>query len=507
MPNKATSKKIKYLILFILLFALLIECSKQADEKTNEVILAKVGNKTISFTEFIRRAEYTVRPPYCSSNTNIHKKIVLNSLIAEKLMSLEAGNDNEFLTSSEIQQQLRGRKEQAMRLVQFFEDAYDKVVLDSTEIKKYFKHAGRKYKISYFNVDDSLTANTMEQQIRSGEKTFAECHSQISPLAAIPGRKVSWVKHENDKILDALFSEEQKKDKIIGPLKISDNQFMFMKVEDWLTQPVITNQDVQDRWRQVSEKLQERDAKVIYDQLIHSIMKEKSIEFSPETFRKLVNLFGPLYFITKEEKKELATQHMFQLGDKEISYENFHSDIEAISNESLFEVDGQVWTVGQFIRELNAHPLVFRNKKMKKNEFGKELQFAIIDMVRDSYLTKEAYKKGYDELPAVKRDVQMWTDNLNYIYQKTKYLKSTGVDTLGNISSGLVIDRYLNNYVDSLQTKYSDIVEVNMEAFEKIKLLRVNMSVIQNNVSFAKPVPGFPQITTDFRLDYGKKMK
>ena len=421
-------------------------------------------------------------------------------------MSLEAGNENEFLNSSEIQLQLRGRKEQAMRLVQFFEETYDKVVLDSTEIKKYFRHAGRKYKISYFNVDDKVTANTMGEQIRNGEKSFAECHAQISPLAAIPGREVSWVKHENDKILDALFSEEQEKDKVIGPVNISENQFMFLKVEDWTTQPVITNQDVQDRWRQVSEKVQERDAKVIYDQLIHSVMKGKSIEFSPETFRKLVNLFGPLYFITKQDKQELATQHMFQLGDKEISYENFHTDIEAISNEPLFKVDGQVWTVGQFIRELKTHPLVFRNKKMKKKEFGKELQFAIIDMVRDTYLTKEAYKKGYDKLSAVKRDVQMWTDNLNYIYQKTKYLKSTGIDTLGNISSGQVIDRFLNKYVDSLQAKYSDVVEVNMDAFNKIKLLRVNMSVIQNNVPFAKPVPGFPQITTDFRLDYGKKM-
>jgi hypothetical protein len=67
-------------------------CGTKEDD--NEVILAKIGNKNISADEFIRRAEYTIRPPYCNGNSKIHKKIVLNSLIAEKLMSLEAGEQN-----------------------------------------------------------------------------------------------------------------------------------------------------------------------------------------------------------------------------------------------------------------------------------------------------------------------------------------------------------------------------------------------------------------------------
>ena len=43
-------------------------------EEQKEVILARVGDKTISLNEFIRRAEYTIRPPYCKGDNNIHKK-------------------------------------------------------------------------------------------------------------------------------------------------------------------------------------------------------------------------------------------------------------------------------------------------------------------------------------------------------------------------------------------------------------------------------------------------
>ena len=43
-----------------------------------EVILAKVADRDISVAEFIRRAEYTIRPRYCKGNYNVHKKIILN---------------------------------------------------------------------------------------------------------------------------------------------------------------------------------------------------------------------------------------------------------------------------------------------------------------------------------------------------------------------------------------------------------------------------------------------
>ncbi len=53
-----------------------ISCGKRIESKKHEIILARIGDKTISVNEFIRRLEYTVRPPYCSENINIHKKIV-----------------------------------------------------------------------------------------------------------------------------------------------------------------------------------------------------------------------------------------------------------------------------------------------------------------------------------------------------------------------------------------------------------------------------------------------
>ena len=109
----------------------------------------RIGEKTITENEFIYRAEYTPRPAYCRGSTNIHKKIVLNSLIAEKLLALEAGEDNEFIQSKNVQAYIKGRREQAMREILYTKDAYETVILDTTQILETLNLSGRTYSNTY----------------------------------------------------------------------------------------------------------------------------------------------------------------------------------------------------------------------------------------------------------------------------------------------------------------------------------------------------------------------
>ena len=81
----------KKTIIFICVAAMLgVGCQKTADVP-DDAVIARIGDRTITKNEFIRRSEYTIRPPYCKmGDLIIHKKIILNSLIAEKLLALEA---------------------------------------------------------------------------------------------------------------------------------------------------------------------------------------------------------------------------------------------------------------------------------------------------------------------------------------------------------------------------------------------------------------------------------
>ena len=86
--------------------------------------------------------------------------------------------------------------------------------------------------------------------------------------------------------------------------------------------------------------------------------------------------------------------------------------ISDIFEEPFFSIDGGDWTVREFIEELQRHPLVFRNKTRTENDFMEQYKLAIVDMVRDRYLTEETYKRGIQNADAVKRNRQMWHDAL-----------------------------------------------------------------------------------------------
>ena len=84
---------------FLFILFLFLSCAKTSVPE--EVILARVGEKLITIQDFIRRSEYTIRPDYCRQDNYIHKKIVLNSLIAEKLTSLEFEKQNSKFQSKD----------------------------------------------------------------------------------------------------------------------------------------------------------------------------------------------------------------------------------------------------------------------------------------------------------------------------------------------------------------------------------------------------------------------
>lgn len=505
MPRRL-SPKFLHAIILTGVGLLILHCGKKNDT-AKETIIARIGDKTISQNEFIRRAEYTIRPGYCRGDDYIQRKIVLNSLVAEKLLALEAGDHNALLQNEEWQLYLQGRKEQAMRQWLYYKEGYEKVALDTAEVKKFFTAAGRKYKIAYYTIKDDTVAALVKKELQERGKAFEDVYSATGSLEGMPQREVDWNSPEHEAIHTALFSETLKKNQVIGPLQIENDYHIVMKVLGWTEEVAITDGQIQKRWREVSEKLTEQKAAAIFEQYVQNVMHGKRIEFNPAIFRRVVTIVGPYYLKSFDEKQSALNQQLWNQRDNENILTQMGTSFDAILDEPFFRIDGRVWTMRDFEREVKIHPLVFRERRISKGEFAEQFKLAVVDMVRDRYLAENAYKKGYDRVETVQRNVEMWKDNLLFLYQLNTHLKTIGKQ--GNFSKDYfkIIEADLNPYVDSLQAKYGNQIEINTDAFEKSKLTNIDMIAIQRNVPFPVVVPGFPVITTDHQLDYGKKMK
>jgi hypothetical protein len=467
-------------------------------------ILARIGGKTILVDEFIRRAEYTVRPSYCKGDGGFDKKIILNSLLAEKMLAFEAGKDNELMKSESFQRMVQGLKEQLMRNVIYYAEGTSKAQLDTARIKREYEIAGRTYHIEYFTIPNDSAATAVKQILNTSATSFADIYHALTGRDSLPQRDVNWISKESREVRKALFKDRPAVNQVIGPVQVNDENFLFIRVKGWTDHVTATEKQISDRWNDVSQELAHEQADERYDNYIMHLMQGKTLQFEPNTFRKFVEIVAPRYLESKKEKEETMLDELFKRQLQENpEFEDMERSLDALRGAPLFTIDGKVWTVEDAAKEMERHPLVFRNTNLHKKNFSKQLKLALVDMVRDRYLTQEAYSRGFDRYPMVVHYTEMWQDATLSLWQKNARLKSRGVNDNGQID---IITKYLDPYVDSLRRKYGDRTEINVNEFNDIKLTGIPMFVLEGNVPFPVFIPNFPQLTTYKWLDYGKKM-
>ena len=465
-------------------------------------ILAQVGDRIITVDEFIRRAEYTVRPSYCHDDSPIHKKIILNSLIAEKLMMMDLDNHD---LDQNFTNYLIGRKEQKMRELLYKNEGYDKAVINDTMISKVSQWAMRNYKIHYFAYEDSGISDGVLKMVQDG-LSFNEIYNGLFKLDSIPIRNVDYFQELDPTITTALFTKKLQKDEIVGPIKTLDGSYLLMQIKGWTSTVPITNPDQRSLASRVGEKLKSEQANLHYTGYAHKIMQGKSMKLNAEAFNEFSNMIEKRYRVTRNNQEETAEMMMWQ---KEITADLPDEEpvISFSSNSTILEFDGQNWDVKDLEALIKTHPLVFRKKNIAAGEFSQQLKFAIADLFRDHFLTMEAYKKNLDKDVNIIQDQQMWSDSYKSIIRRNQLLNRSDFDSTPDKSYLKIINESLNPFVNSLQEKYSDSVLINFEEFDKLRLTSIDMFAISENVPYPVIVPDFPLLTTDHNIDYGKSLE
>jgi hypothetical protein len=413
---------------WFLLVIIFLSCAQKNESEDHSHILANVGTKQITRQEFIRRSEFAIRPPYCRGDNYIHKKIILNSLIAEKLLATEAEEVNELTQNPDFQAYIEGRKEQAMRQVHYNELAYKTVKLSSDEIQHEFDVAGRTYQVFYFSAPTNDISMKISQSLQSKRISFEEMYHTLTGDTSVPKREIKWNAPEETSIKDALFKEKPTKGQIIGPVKVDEQNHLFLKVNGWTDQRVMTENDIRDRHRLVIDQLKNEKAWAAYKSYVSELMHKKQMQFSEVTFKKLVTIIAPVYLNSEQTKKQMFNNSFWKNKETKDDFSHLPETLAALDHLPFFSVDGSVWTVGEFRSYMKRHPLVFRKEGAQSRNFAEQFRLAVADMVRDYYITQDAYEKGFDKSAAVRQNVEMWRDHLLSLYQKYKYLKSMNIN-------------------------------------------------------------------------------
>ena len=101
----------------------------------------------------------------------------------------------------------------------------------------------------------------------------------------------------------------------------------------------------------------------------------------------------------------------------------------------------------------------------------------------------------------------MWRDSYYSAYQRGNYLKSLGILERSEMKSIEIVEQELNPYIHRLQKRYHEIIWYDKKRLDEIQLTGIDLLVMQENAPFPAAVPAFPLLTTDYKLDYAKRIK
>ena len=457
-------------------------------------ILVEINDRVITKNDFIIRSEYTIRPSYCKSNNQIHKKIILNSLIAEKLLAIEI---EDYISEDNFSDNfLNGIKEQYMRDYLLKDMVYSKIDINPMVIEKYLENSLKVYDLYFISIPSEPVANSINMLLAQGIEFEDICMDYLN-LKGIPEIKMDFFYEKDPAIHESIFLNSLSKNQVIGPILAKDNKHLFIKVKDFVYSPLITSNEISNHTNMVNQKLYELTQVKEYDIYIKEIMKDYSVVFNSDVFVKLANEAYNYYI----DRNNL-------INDQVLSSSLVFSKRDSINYyDEIFTLNGNSYNVSYLDNLISKHPLVFRNQNISRKEFGMQFKYALVDLIRDERLNEIAYKNNYDINDDVMKDYRIFSDATSSRLHLEALLKSNNfsLDQF-NQNPESIIDNYLNQYIDSLQVSYSENIKINFNLLNEIELTDIDLYAYKKGVPYPMVVPVFPILTNKSVIDYGKEV-
>ena len=416
--------------------------------------LVIIGNRIITKRDFIERAEYTIRPDYCKSNNNIEKKIILNSLISEKILALENKEKNLDVESYHL---VNGIKEQMMRKVMLEDRVNEILKINNDDLLNLYTNSQFEYKVDFltFSIENlNLVKSHLNEQ-----KSFEDLSTKINTS---PSKQfLTFFNCDNLHVRENLFNQSRFEGELIGPIQTKSDEYILIKINKSKKTLTIDQTSQMNHYKRIKEIYVESESRKIRKNYILDIMSEKKIVFNESSFIKLANSY---------------------LDNLSLTVLN--------PNEIIFMLNEQTWKIEDLIELNKLNPILFRESFDNKADFYNQFKLAIVDIVQNHFLTKRAYELNYDNNFFVKNEYYTWID---YILadDKKEFILNNNQD--------------LNIYLENLFDKYSSTIIIDVQMFDEINLSNIDMFVINKNQPYQLKVPPFPKLTTKNTLDYGVK--
>ena len=464
--------------IFLLVLLLSFLC---ADARSR--VIVEIGDDVITVEDFIQRAEYTPRPLYCRGNTDLDKRIILNTLIGEKLFSMEMNKDIPTI----IQDYLIGRKNQKMREI-LFNYTTQSELTKMDDFSHWYNLASIEYDISYLSILDANLIREINEKIAENE-SLEDIHFSYTGRRDIPNReKLNLFTIDNRALREELFLTERKSGDILGPITTDDNIIMFVEINKKKKNINLNPNSIAQTKDEISTLIATHLRENKYQYFVENLMSDMKFELNGEVYLEFSQSIEKWY----QQMGKIANTNHIDDGFSKLKIKN--------SNNILLTLNGDDITLNEVLKWIRIHPLVFRDGYYKNLEFSEQLKFSLADLIRDQVLNLRSKELNLDKDKEVLSEYDTWHDNYSAIKQREEIIGE-------NFQlSSVRVSPELNEYFTDLTQKYSELIKIDLEALNDITLSSIDMVTYNKVGPYKLAVPFFPIITDTYKFDYGQSI-
>ncbi len=390
-----------------------VGCGKRTGPE--DVVVAKVGNKNITVAEFRRSYEFGL--PHLKRDPD-RKKSYLDFMIKEKVLSLQ-GYKLGLDKSERVRKQERELFNELLIEELFRREVNDKIQVTPEEIKEAINRSKVTFKLRYWFEPNVDFADRVYQAMHErGYSAVVDDILKSNPEVHLKPKDfetdyISWL-DVSDEVLNAI------KDLPIGaisaPVEMDGNYFIF-QIED-IRRAAVTENEYQSQAESFRKILFYRKLPKEAGRYVSEFMTPKNVVTKGPAFHKLGSALAE--WKVKKAKDNISFADAIakaREGDGALF------ELQINMDQTLVTFVGGQWTIADFLKDFDAKTV--KADADDRNGLLNQLNQQIAVRVRDSFLVKEAKKKGLQKSPNVQKELQAWRDK--WVYEECRRLYNEGL--------------------------------------------------------------------------------
>ncbi len=379
--------RISVILFFVLSNAGFLFCNVSGDS-----VLAQVGFHTITASDFSR--QYSDFLFHTNVKDNLAaRESVLNNMINEILLYYY-GDDNKFINDPEYNEELEENKKRTILAYLKDREIYSKITVTEAEAREAFRRVNEKLAVRHLYAKTEEEADNLYDLLKLGTD-FNTLAKQVFTDSTLKNNG-GYLGYFTWGDLDPAFEDTAyslKVGEISKPVKTA-NGYSIIKLEDRISNPLLTESDFQNRKSHIEDVIRMRKKDPAEKKYLQSIFDENQLRFNDKA---LENILYDLYSSGIKEAGKIISE----------------------SRECVTYKD-KIYTQTDIEKKLSDLPSYHR-KRINSIE---DLHQAIEGMFLNDILYKTAVSKGYDTVMVVLKKIEQYNKNTLLKYKKQDIITS-----------------------------------------------------------------------------------